>query len=87
MRKSILTLVGTVILTGIFLSSNTVYGEDLLHMGRKSNAQCRTVRADIEWQGTGISVKPNDFVCVSAKGLWSHGEEIQAIIPFLYDEF
>lgn len=47
-----------------------------------SSVQCQTVRADQEWQGTGISVNESDFVCVSAQGLWSHGPEYPPFIPY-----
>jgi hypothetical protein len=49
----------------------------------KVTSQCRTVHANREWQGTGITVGPGQFVCVAADGLWSHGYQgIQAITPF-----
>lgn len=47
--------------------------------------QCLSVRADQPWQPSGVTVNPNEFVCVAADGLWSHGGQgIQAITPF-YD--
>lgn len=49
----------------------------------KPDTQCRTVQANIPWQGTGVSVDPGQFVCVAAAGLWSHGAQgVQAITPF-----
>jgi hypothetical protein len=49
----------------------------------KSAAECRTVLANIPWQGTGVSVAPGQFVCVAADGLWSHGYQgLQALTPF-----
>jgi hypothetical protein len=49
----------------------------------KSTGLCRTVQANVPWQGTGISVAPGQFVCVAADGLWSHGGQgLQAITPF-----
>ena len=49
----------------------------------KFTTQCRTVQANKEWQGTGVTVTPDQFVCVAAHGLWSHGYQgIQAITPF-----
>lgn len=47
--------------------------------------QCLSVRADQPWQSSGVTVNPNEFVCLAADGLWSHGGQgIQAITPF-YD--
>lgn len=49
----------------------------------KAESQCRTIEANIPWQGTGVTVSPGQFVCVAAEGLWSHGSQgIQAITPF-----
>jgi hypothetical protein len=45
--------------------------------------QCETIRADQGWQRTGVTVRPTDFICVAADGLWSHGRQgIQEITPF-----
>ena len=53
------------------------------HIQDKGAASCRILRADAGWRGTGITVNPNQFVCVAAEGLWSHGiQGIQAITPF-----
>ena len=50
--------------------------------GRISN-ECRTVAANQEWQGSRIIVRPQEFVCVAADGLWSHGNQMeQAFIPY-----
>jgi hypothetical protein len=49
--------------------------------GDQNNIKCGTIRADLEWQGTGITVNPTEFICVSARGLWSHGLEVP-ITPF-----
>ena len=49
----------------------------------KADEYCRTIQANLAWQGTGVSVSPGQFVCVAADGLWSHGQQgIQAITPF-----
>lgn len=49
----------------------------------KAESQCRTIQANIPWQGTGVSVGPGQFVCIAAEGLWSHGNQgLQAITPF-----
>lgn len=34
-----------------------------------------SVVANSEWQSSKLSVSPNQWVCVSADGLWSHGDE------------
>lgn len=48
-----------------------------------SAAQCRSVAANLPWQGSGIAVGPGEFVCLAADGLWSHGVQgIQAMTPF-----
>lgn len=53
------------------------------HRPGKAMPSCRTLRADAGWRGTGVAVNPNQFVCVAADGLWSHGiQGIQAITPF-----
>lgn len=49
----------------------------------RAESHCRTVQANLPWQGTGLSVGPGQFVCVAAEGLWSHGGQgVQAITPF-----
>ena len=49
----------------------------------RAESQCRTIQANVPWQGTGVSVGPGQFVCVAADGLWSHGAQgLQAITPF-----
>ncbi len=49
----------------------------------RPESQCRTVQANLPWQGTGVSVAPGQFVCVAAQGLWSHGGQgRQAFMPF-----
>lgn len=49
----------------------------------RAESHCRTVQANVPWQGTGISVGLGQFVCVAADGLWSHGGQgLQAIGPF-----
>lgn len=49
----------------------------------RAENHCRTIQANVPWQGTGISVGPGQFVCVAADGLWSHGAQgLQAITPF-----
>lgn len=49
----------------------------------KAESQCRTIQANVAWQGSGVSVAPGQFVCVGAEGLWSHGAQgLQAITPF-----
>jgi hypothetical protein len=49
----------------------------------RADNQCRTVQANVAWQGTGVSVGPGQFVCVGADGLWSHGAQgLQAMTPF-----
>lgn len=35
----------------------------------KAESQCRTIQANIPWQGTGVSVSPGQFVCVAAHGV------------------
>lgn len=54
-----------------------------VEIASREENQCRTIHANVPWQGTGISVGPGQFVCVGADGLWSHGTQgIQAITPF-----
>jgi hypothetical protein len=46
-------------------------------------SECRTVRANQEWQPTRIIVRPQEFVCVAGDGLWSHGNQgEQAFVPY-----
>lgn len=63
--------------------STAAWATDAPQTGNRTPAQCEAVRANLEWQGTGITVNPDEFVCVAAAGLWSHGlQGIQAITPF-----
>jgi hypothetical protein len=56
---------------------------DPAQTGDKPTRECRVIRANGGWQGTGVVVRPSEFVCVAADGLWSHGPQgIQAITPF-----
>jgi hypothetical protein len=49
----------------------------------RMSQQCRIVRASEGWRSTGITVRPNEYVCLAAQGLWSHGVQgIQMITPF-----
>lgn len=53
------------------------------HGPEKARSSCHALRADAGWRGTGVEVNPNQFVCVAADGLWSHGiQGIQAITPY-----
>jgi hypothetical protein len=57
--------------------------DDTAGSGNTAAGRCTTVQANQDWQGTGITVSPGEFVCVAASGLWSHGGQgIQAITPF-----
>lgn len=59
------------------------WANDMADAGHMAASQCTIVQANQEWQGTGIRVIPDRFVCVAAAGLWSHGGQgIQAITPF-----
>lgn len=75
-------------MTGTVLLVLAVSGSALTAVHAADNVarlttQCRTVQANKEWQGTGVTVTPGQFVCVAAHGLWSHGYQgNQAMTPF-----
>ena len=49
----------------------------------RTSSECRIVRANQEWQPTRIIVRPSEFVCVAADGLWSHGiQREEAFVPY-----
>jgi len=49
----------------------------------RTSSECRTVRANQEWQPTRIIVRPREFVCVAGDGLWSHGNQgEEAFVPY-----
>ncbi|GGC13236.1 LecA/PA-IL family lectin [Pseudoduganella buxea] len=45
--------------------------------------RCLRVPANQPWVATGITVSPDEFVCVAGEGLWSHGGQgVQQIYPY-----
>lgn len=49
----------------------------------RTSSECRIVRANQEWQATRIIVRPTEFVCLAAEGLWSHGiQGEKAFVPY-----
>jgi hypothetical protein len=75
--------VGRAVLFAVAAFGACIGASNAAESDSRSAAQCRTIRANQAWQGTGITVTPGQFVCVAADGLWSHGGQgIQAITPF-----
>jgi len=41
------------------------------------------IQANLEWQATGVTVWPDQLICVKATGLWTHGiQGLQGITPY-----